>query len=96
MCTYQELSRISPPSLPDEDPSSSLQLHVIRGPLDARHPRARFTVEVECYLVVLNSNSKASPGIHRGWHGESGCLIRLLRAWFRVKQDDVLVAALHI
>lgn len=96
MCTHQELSRIGSTSLPDEDPSSSLQLHVIRGPLDARHLRARFTVEVEHYFVVPHGNGKASPGIHRGRHGEPGRLVRLLRVWFRVKQDDVLLAALHI
>lgn len=96
ICTHQELPRIGSSGLADEDPSSGLQLHLIWGSLNGHHLRVHFTVEVEHYLVVPHGDGEASPAIHRGRHGETGRLVRLLRVRFRVEEDDVLVASLHI
>lgn len=95
MCTHQKLPRISSSGLSNKDPSSSFQLHLIRGPLDVSHLRFCVTVEVEHHLVIPHSDGEPSPGVHHGWHEEPGCLVRLIRVRLRVVQDDVLVAALH-
>jgi len=94
-CTHQKLVRIRSSSLPDKDPGAALQLHLVRGPLEAHHLRVRVTVEVELHRVVPHSDGETSPGVHHGGHEEPGRLVRRLRVGLRVVQDDVLVAALH-
>ncbi|TNN61893.1 hypothetical protein EYF80_027909 [Liparis tanakae] len=93
--THQKLVRVRSSSLPDKDPGAGLQLHLVRGPLQARHLGLRVAVEVELHHVVPHGDGETSPGVHHGGHREPGRLVRRLRAGLRVVQDDVLVAALH-
>ena len=94
MRSYPEPVGVGIPRLAHKDPGPPVQLHGVRGALEADRLRLRIAAVVEGHQVLDDGQGEAGPGVHQAGHLEAGGLVGSLGVGLGVEELHFLAARL--